>query len=351
MSASTVAVNHEKLQIFVKELFLKAGMEESGAEITADCLVQTNLWGIDSHGVLRVPIYIKRVLSKAMNGAPNIQSIKDAGALEVIHGDNGCGYVVGRAAMERAIEKAEKFSVAAVGAIHSNHFGAAALYTKMAAERGMVGIAMTNVVPNMVVPGGSQPIVGNNPIAISVPTFGDFPFTLDISLSAVAGGKLLLASKKGEKIPLDWATDKDGKPTDDPNKGFAGFLLPVGGHKGYGLALAVDLLSGLMTGGSYLHDLRGMYKQPDEPSRSGHFFMAVNPLALMDKEEFKEKMDDFYNQLKSSPMWDSSMEMMMPGEIEHRTEQKRRAEGFALPPELVKELNKLAADFNMDKQL
>lgn len=351
MGGVNTTVEHKALHAFTKALFTKAGMNEQDAQTSADCLVQTNLWGIDSHGVLRLPIYIKRLLSGAMNPRPEVSTIKDAGALEVMSGDDGCGYVVGKVAMDKAIEKAEKFSISAVGAMRSNHFGAAALYTKMAAERGMIGIAMTNVVPNMVVPGGSKPIVGNNPIAISVPTFGDFPFTLDISLSAVAGGKLLLASKKGEKIPFEWATDKDGRPTDDPDKGFTGFLLPVGGHKGYGLALAVDLLSGLMTGGSYLHDLRGLYKHSDEPSRSGHFFIAINPLALMEKDQFKEKMTDFYSQIKASPMWDESAEMLMPGELEYRTDAKRREEGITLPPDLMKELNELAAELGIEQRL
>ena len=351
MQTTNNTVDHAALHSFTRALFAKAGMGERDATTCADCLVQTNLWGIDSHGVLRVPIYIKRLLTKAMNPTPDIQVVKDAGALSVLHGDDGCGYVVGKAAMARAIEVAKKFSIAAVGAMRSNHFGAAALYTKMAAEEGLIGISMTNVVPNMVVPGGSQPIVGNNPLAISVPTFGDFPFTLDISLSAVAGGKLLLASKKGEKIPLTWATDKEGRPTDDPDKGFAGFLLPVGGHKGYGLALAIDLLYGLLTGGSYLHDLRGLYKHSDEPSRSGHFFIAINPLALMNREEFKAKMADFYSQIKSSPMWDEKAEMLMPGELEYRTDKRRRKEGLVLPPELHKELNALAVELSIDARL
>ena len=336
---------------FTRSLFASTGMAEEDAATCADSLVQTNLWGIDSHGVLRVPIYIKRLRSGAMNKAPEITSVQDVGALEVLNGDDGCGYVIGKKAMNMALDKAENHGIGAVGVMRSNHFGAAALYTKMAADRGLIGIAMTNVVPNVVAPGGAKPIVGNNPFAVSVPTFGEFPFTLDISLSNVAGGKLLLASKKGEKIPLDWATDKDGRPTDDPDKGFGGFLLPVGGHKGYGLALVVDLLCGLLTGGAYLHGLKGMYKYPDDPSLTGHFFIAINPLALMDKEQFKERMDDFYQQIKSSPMWDTSREMLMPGELEYRTEKKRKQEGITLPPELIVELNQLAQELGIDSQL
>ena len=351
MGKSTNNIDDRKLYTFVHELFAKTGMSADDAAICADSLVQTNLWGIDSHGVLRVPIYVKRLRSGAMNKTPDITSVRDVGALEVLNGDNGCGYVVGKRAMTRALEKAENHGIGAVGVMRSNHFGAAALYTKMAANRGMIGIAMTNVVPNVVAPGGAKPIVGNNPFAVSVPTFGEFPFTLDISLSAVAGGKLLLASKKGEKIPLDWATDKEGRPTDDPDKGFAGFLLPVGGHKGYGLALMVDLLCGILTGGAYLHGLKGMYKYPDDPSLTGHFFIAINPLALMEKDILKERMDDFYQQIKSSPMWDTSREMLMPGELEYRTEIKRKQEGIALPQELVVELNELAKNLGIDSQL
>ena len=336
---------------FVYQLFAKTGMVEKDAETCAEYLVQTNLWGIDSHGVLRVPIYIKRLLSGAMNKAPEMSCINDIGALQVWSGDDGCGYIVGREAMDQAIAKADQYGIGAVGITRSNHFGAAALYTKMAVNRGMIGIAMTNVVPNVVAPGGSKPIVGNNPFAVSVPTFGEFPFTLDISLSNVAGGKLLLAIKNGEKIPLDWATDKSGRPTDDPQEGFNGFLLPVGGHKGYGLALVIDLLCGVLTGGAFLHGLKGMYKYPDDPSLTGHFFIAINPLALMRKEEFKERMDDFYQQIKASPMWDSSREMLMPGEIEYRTEQKRKQEGIVLSEELINELNSLANELGIDSQL
>lgn len=351
METSGIAIDDRALHDFVYQLFAKTGMVKKDAETCADYLVQTNLWGIDSHGVLRVPIYIKRLLSGAMNKAPEMSCINDIGALQLWNGDDGCGYIVGREAMEKAIAKADDYGIGAVGVTRSNHFGAAALYTRMAVNRGMIGIAMTNVVPNVVAPGGSRPIVGNNPFAVSVPTFGEFPFTLDISLSNVAGGKLLLAIKNGEKIPLDWATDKDGRPTDDPQEGFNGFLLPVGGHKGYGLALVIDLLCGVLTGGAFLHGLKGMYKYPDDPSLTGHFFIAINPLALMEKELFKERMDDFYRQIKASPMWDSSREMLMPGEIEYRTEQTRKQEGIVLSEELINELNSLADELGIESQL
>ena len=344
-------IQADALESYVSALFEKTEMSAEDAAYCAQSLVQTNLWGIDSHGVLRAPIYIERLMSKAMNPAPNIQKVRGFGALEVLDGDDGMGYVVGRAAMERAIELAELHGVSAVGVVRSNHFGAAALFAKMATEKGLIGIVMTNVIPNVVAPGGSKPITGNNPIAFGVPTFGEFPFMLDISLSNVAGGKLLLASKKGDKIPLDWATDKDGRPTSDPDEAFAGFLLPVGGHKGLGLSYVVDILSGLITGGVFQHEMKSMYKHRDEPSLTCHFMIVINPLALMSREEMENRMRDFYQTIKASPMWDESREMMLPGEIEYRTAVSRRVKGIPLPINLYNDLLALGEKLSVTETL
>ena len=338
MSEKEVIIQADALESFVSALFEKTDMSREDAAYCAQALVQTNLWGIDSHGVLRAPIYIERLRSKAMNPAPDIKKVRGFGALEVLDGDDGMGFIVGRATMARAIELAEQHGISAVGVNRSNHFGAAALFAKMATDRGLIGMVMTNVIPNVVAPGGSKPITGNNPIAIGVPSFREFPFMLDISLSNVAGGKLLLASKKGEKIPLDWATDKDGRPTDDPDLAFAGFLLPVGGHKGLGLSYVVDILSGLITGGVFQHEMKSMYKHRGEPSLTSHFMIVINPLALMNQDEMEERMDSFYQTIKASPMWDDTREMMLPGEIEYRTAVSRRANGIPLPINLYNEL-------------
>lgn len=351
MSEKEVLVNAKALESFVTALFRHAGMEQRDAIFSANAMVRTNLWGIDSHGVLRLPIYIRRLRSGAVKAKPDIRKIRGSQALEVLHGDDGLGFIVGREAMERAIQLAEEFNVGIVGAIRSNHFGAAALYARMAAERNMVGLALTNVIPNMVMPGCSKPVVGNNPIAIAAPTFQEFPFVLDVSLSAVAGGKLLLASKKKEKIPLNWATDREGRPTDDPEKGFAGFLLPMGGHKGFGLALAVDILCGVLSGGVFLNEMKGMYHYPDDPSLTGHLMIAINSPSLMDQEEMKSRMESFCQTVKSAPMWDSSQEMLLPGEIEHRTFQERSKNGIPMPSKLIEELADLGKELGVPESL
>lgn len=344
MSDQEVRVSAEELEPFVDEIFRRAGLAADDAAFSARCLVDTNLWGIDSHGVLRLPAYVQRLRKRAMNPQPRTRLVRGSQGLEVVDGDDGPGFLVGRDAMLRAIELAEAHNVGIVGAIRSNHFGAAALYARLAAERGMVGIAMTNVIPNVVAPGGSRPVTGNNPIAIAIPTYADFPFVLDMSLSAVAGGKLLLASKKGEKIPLDWATDKDGRPTDDPDKAFAGFLLPMGGFKGLGLSYAVDILCGLITGGVFGDQMKSMYAHPDDPSLTGHLMIAVNLAAIITPEEMKARMAAFHARIKASPMLDPKAEMFLPGEIEHRTAQRRLEQGIPLPPKLHNELVALGAE-------
>jgi len=344
-------VTAESLSGFVTAVFQAAGCSEAGARDMAECLVQTNLWGIDSHGVLRTPEYLKRFQSGAMNSQPDIRTLKSGSGLEVLDADNGAGYIAGRAAMARAIELAKAGNIAAVGIINSNHCGAASLYARMALEHGMIGIAMSNVAPNMVAPGGSKPITGNNPIAVAVPTFGEFPFVFDISLSAVSGGKILVAAKNGEEIPFGWATDREGRPTTDPNIGFKGFLLPMGGHKGFGLSLLVDILCGVITGGSFQHQLKSMYVYPDDPSNTAHLMLVINPLFLMSKEQLKERMAEFFQTVKQSPMWDADSEMLLPGEIEYRKENERRSKGIPIPEPLYKELVQLGKDMNLDSAL
>jgi len=351
MQHNEVPVSAENLQTFAAEIFRIAGMNAENADFCARCLVQTNLWGIDSHGILRLPRYTQRLSRKVIAANPKVTTIRGSGAFEVMHGDDGMGYLVGRAAMQRANHLARTHGVGMVGVVRSNHFGAAALFAKMAADQGLVGIAMTNVVPKLIMPGASKPITGNNPLAVAAPTAEPFPFMLDISLSAVAGGKLLLAGKKGEKIPLDWATDVDGRPTDDPYQGAAGYLLPLGGHKGFGLSLVVDLLCGVITGGMFQFGVKNMNEDQDDPSLTSHMMMAIDPAAIMSPDELTARMAQFYKTIKTTPLWDDSKEMFLPGEIEYRTQQKRLATGIPLPPALFADLNELGAKLGADTAL
>ncbi len=346
MSENVTLVNHEELKAFVCNVFKTAGLEKEEALFHAEALVDTSLRGVDSHGVMRVPAYINRMLNGAINVKPSINMIRGSKGLQVLDGDHASGFTVGRAAMEKAIEVAKEHNVGAVGAINSNHFGAASLYARMAAEEGMVGIAMTNVLPLIVAPGASEPVTGNNPFAISIPTHGEIPFDLDMSLSKVAGGKLTLAIKKGEKIPMDWATDSEGKPTDDPQEAFKGFLMPMGDYKGLGLSYAVDILSGLITGGAFSHQLKSMYAKPQDPSLTSHMMIAINLSAIIGKDEMKSRMEQYIDQLKETPMWDGS-EMRFPGELEHLKLIERKEKGVPIPTKTFEELQQVAEKMNL----
>ncbi len=345
-----VVVRPAELEQFVFELLRSAGMESDGAAFTARSLVLTNLWGIDSHGVLRVPAYVRALRAGAINGRARPRALRGTGAFAILDGDDGSGFVVGRAAMLHAIELARQHGVGVVAAINSNHFGAAGVYARLAADVGRIGIAMTNVRPNVVAPGGSRPVTGNNPLAIAVPTEADFPFVLDMSCSTVAGGKLILAGKKGVRIPLDWATDREGRPTDDPDEGFAGFLLPMGGFKGLGLAYAIDILCGVVAGGPFGIDLKDMYSHPDESSKIGHLMVAIDTNSILSAEEMSARMATFTRMIKSSPMRNPAEEMLLPGELEHRSA-LRRAAGIPLPTSLYTDLLALATELNTEASL
>ena len=340
-------IGHDALTPFLANIFQNLGMTAGNAEICADDIVLTNLWGIDSHGVLRLPIYAQRLRANIIRGNPRVRVLADEGAMRILDGDDGMGYLVGHQAMSQAIEIAGKFGIGAVSIRNSNHFGAASLYTWQAVQAGYMAFAMTNVQPNLVVPGGSRPITGNNPIAFGAPTRLGFPFLLDISMSTVAGGKLHLAREKGESIPLGWATDSKGLPTEDPADALEGFLLPLGGHKGFGLSLVVDLLCGVINGGAFQHRIHSMYTKPDEPSRTGHMMIALNPGLFLDENAYLDRMDQFYSTVNSSPMSDSAVRMYLPGEIEHETLERRRAEGIPLPRTLLEKINVLASELNV----
>lgn len=339
----------ELLDSYIREMYIKSGLPEKDAGICAECTVRTNLWGIDSHGVLRTPAYIKRILGTAINAKPEIKALKgEEGPLTLATGDDGMGYVVASECMDMTIAKAKKFGIGIVVVNRSNHFGAASLFARKAANAGMLGIVTTNVIPNIGMPGNKQPVTGNNPLALAAPLPGPYPFSLDISMSAVAGGKILLAQKKGEKIPNTWAIDKDGHPTDDPFAGFSGILLPTGMHKGLGMSLFIDIVTGVLSGGPFLQNIRSMYKHQKMPSHTSHFFCAIAPDFFMDKNEFESRMQEWIRMIKATPMADEGAEQLIPGEIEYKMEKQRQKEGISLPLELINDLEELEKALKMN---
>lgn len=351
MNEAVKYVSSESLHGFIRELFAAGGMRPQEADWFAETIVQANLWGIDSHGVIRVPTYFSRILSNAINRRADIRILRKAPAITLVDADGAAGAVAGRAAMEQAVEDARAHGIGAAGVTNSNHFGAAALYSQLAAKQGMVGIAMTNVMPLIAAPGAKAPVVGNNPLSIAIPTYCPFPFCLDMSMSVVAGGKLHLAVAKGEKIPYGWGVDSEGRPTDDPQKALEGFLLPIGGYKGLGLAYAVDILSGVITGGLFADEMRSMYHDPDVPSLTGHFMIAMDLSAWIRPEEMKSRMERYHHFIQNVPMADGAAPLVFPGELEALQEQTRRREGIPVPVSTLETLERLKEEHHIQSDL
>ncbi|HJB53154.1 MAG TPA: Ldh family oxidoreductase [Candidatus Oscillibacter pullicola] len=348
--SNTYSVPDKTLRTLITELYSKAGMPESEAAYHADGLVTASLRGMDSHGVLRTSAYLSRIQNGAINVHPHMRFVEAAQALQVLDADGASGYTAGRTGMMRAIDLARQNGLGMVLVRNSNHFGAAALYAQMAVDQGMMGFSTTNVKPGVTAPGASGNVVGNNPFAVGIPTYCDFPFMLDMALSVVAGGKLKMAIAKGEKIPLDWATDKDGIPTDDPQKGFDGYFLPVGGFKGLGMAYAIDILCGVLTGGAFQNHIRNMFKDPTEPSRTCHMFLAVDVSRLMGEEEIRRRMTEYRDYIRSIPTV-SGKPLVLPGEIEAACMRERLQNGIPLLESLYAELESLAKQYQLSVRL
>lgn len=351
MAENVRNISCDALKSFTAELFTAGGMNPADAAWYAETIVQANLWGIDSHGILRVPAYFERILKDAINRHPQMQMSRRAPAVTLLNADGAGGPIAGKAAMEQAISDAKAHGVGICGVTNSNHFGAAALYSRMAAAQGMIGISMTNVRPLIAAPGAKAAVVGNNPLSISIPTYCEFPFMLDMSMSVVAGGKLHLAAAKGETIPKDWAVDRNGIPTDDPKAALEGFLLPIGGYKGLGLAYAVDILSGVITGGLFADEMRSMYHDPDVPSQTGHFFMAIDLSAWITPEEMRRRMLHYHEFIQGVPMADGAPPLIFPGELEQRRERERRISGIPVPLSTLETLQNLKAHYSLKTDL
>lgn len=344
-------LNHEVLKAFVAEVFEKSGMPAEDAAWYAETLVKTNLRGMDSHGVMRVPNYINRIKKGAINARPNMELTQIAPAITMVDGDNAAGCVASKKAMECAIDNARKFGVGIAAVKNSNHFGAGASYAQLAVDQDMIGIVLTNVPTLITAPGAKKKLVGNNPIGIGIPTYSEHPFMLDMSLSVVAEGKLRFAAAKGAKIPTTWAADVNGNPTDDPNEALKGFLLPIAGFKGLGLAYVVDILCGVLTSGIFADKIKSMYRNPDEPSQIGHMMLAINLPAFITPEEMKEHMAYYHEYLEAAPLVEGAAPLCFPGEIENNCEKLRRKEGIPVPVSIIEQLNALKEEYGVVAEL
>lgn len=322
---------------FCVSLLSACGVPQGDGELFIDSLLFSELRGVKSHGIARLPVYIRRIMRGLMSPKTKIEEVSSKGAISLVDGGNGLAPVVGCWAMDKCIELARDHGVGVVGVRNSNHLGSLAYYVIRATNAHMIGFAISNTAPAMAPWGGKAPMLGTNPLAIGIPARRELPIVLDMATSVVARGRIRIAAARGERIPLGWAIDEDGLPTEDPVKALKGTLLPIGGPKGYGLALIIDILSGLMTGSAFLDEV-GANDDFSKPMRIGHLFAALDPTVFL--QDFEDRVDEYIRKVKSSPCKEGER-IYMPGEIEFLKMQGNDRE-IVLDYNIMKELKGLS---------
>ena len=343
---NTFLVDPDKLRSFCTELLMKEKMSCEDAFVTADNLVDADLSGVESHGVSRITNYMKRLRSGvvAHSGGPIVTNERAASL--AIDGNNQMGMVSGKFAMEKCIEKAKINGSCFATVNHSNHFGTASYYSRIAADKGCIGIAGTNAPPNIAPWGSSQKFMGTNPISISTPTLSD-PITLDMAPSVVAMGKIILAAKLGKPIPEGWVLDPDGNPTTDPVVGQYGTLIPIGGPKGSGIAIFMEILCGVLAGAQYGPHINHFWNDFKNPQDVGHFFCAIDISAFSDYETYLKRLDEFVKEIKALPLSKGASQIFMPGELEVIKRKARKENGIEMSSNVYEELKALADQYGL----
>ena len=353
-SESKRLISFDDLTSFCKQAYMKVGVPEEEAYIVARLLARSDLRGVETHGVTRLPIYIKRLQKGYVRASLQLTYIKDKGPVAFAEAHGSMGHVVAYKAMQTVIKKAEEYGIGWLSVRDSGHFGVAGLFPMMAAEEDLIGYICSNSAPMMAPYGGRERIIGNNPLSYAFPVSQYPPVVVDFSCSVVSSGKLILSRKKGEKIPLGWACDRDGLPTEDPYQGYegGGTLAPVGGHKGYGLTVAHEILTAVLTGGKWTSNIKSLYEE-DKSGIQGtcHTFMALDPDCFIGREAFKQNMDRYIKGIKESGKAKNVEEILMPGEPELKTESERIERGIPLLQNTVDELSALGESLGVSLSL
>jgi len=343
-------VDAVRLTGFAAAVYAAAGMPVADARLVADTLVQADLWGHQSHGVLRLGWYLDRVRNKVMKPVTKPEFAVDAGAVAVIDGHDGVGHVLTVLATKEAVKRAKAHGIGAVGVRNSNHFGTCMYYTMMGAREGCVMFLTTNGGPAMAPWGGRRKIIGTNPWSVAAPVGKRAPFVVDMANTGVARGKIYLARNKRLPIPLGWAINAAGEPTTDPQEAIDGIILPMAEHKGYAIAAMVDVLSGVLTGSGFLSAVHSPYKTA-EKSNCGHLMIALNIEAFQPLAQFNARMEEFADEIKAVPTAKGFDEVFYPGEIEAKNDARNRKEGILFPDDTLADLRRIARETGLEARL
>jgi len=344
----SLRVPEQDLRAFVQALFLSAGLETANAATVTDSLVTSDLRGTHSHGVIRVPFLVDRLINGGATRNADFAIVEQAPATALVDGDRALGAITATRAMALAIDMASTQGIGMVGARNSDFIGACAHYAMMALPAGMIGIAWTNGFPGMTAWGASRSSIGNNPIAFAAPSLTRGPVVLDMALSIAAGGRIRVAAKNGERIPSDWLLDRNGHATDDPQALYdGGALLPLG-YKGFGLAVFGEILCGALTGSRILAEIPAWHKDTASAVANGHVHIAIDIAKFIDPQAFKARVDAIIEILKAAPLMSSVQEILLPGERAWKTHQLNECQGIPLTDAVVNDLQVLAQRLRVD---
>ncbi len=343
-------IDPDRLIEFATAVYASAGVPGADAHLIADTLVQADLWGHQSHGVLRLGWYFDRLRNGVMQPVTRPEFVVDAGAIAVIDGHDGVGHVLTELATREAVKRAKAHGLGAVAVRNSNHFGTCMYYTRLGAREGCVMMLTTNGGPAMAPWGGRRKIIGTNPLSIAAPAGRHAPFVVDMAATGVARGKIYLARQKRQPIPLGWAINAAGEPTIDPQEAIDGIILPMAEHKGYAFATMVDMLSGVLTGSGFLSAVHSPYKTA-EKSNCGHLMIAMNIEVFQPLAEFNARMERFVEEIKAVPLAQGFDQVFYPGEMEERRDAANRQEGLLLPQDTLDDLARIARETGLESRL
>lgn len=334
-----------QLEALSVAIFTAAGMAAEDAQLVAEHLVRVDLRGVHSHGLMRIPEYVKKLATDGVDPRGRPRVVHEDGACLVVDGGNSMGQVGARFAMERTIERAQETGIAATAVRGSNHCGAMALYAMQALGSDMIGIATTNALPTMAPWGGAERILGINPLGVAIPAGEERPIVYDAAFSATALGKVRVYQQKGLQLPERWALD--GNATTDPAAAMEGLLLPIGDYKGTALAMIMGILSSMLSGAAYGTEL-GTLQDGPTAGQDGHFVAAVRVGAFEDVARFKSRVDGAIRQLHSARRAPGVERIYAPGELEFETEARYRAEGIPLNDLTLRDISAAAAAVGVD---
>jgi len=329
----------EDLELFAVECLVAAGAGREHARITANLLTRTDAFGVHSHGLKNLGGYIEKSRRGALDLTAEPTTVVDGPAFALLDAHGAMGMVSGVLAMRAAVEKARSTGIAVVVVRNSTHFGAAGLYALIAAEEGMIGLTASNVDPNMTIPGARGKVIGNNPIAYAIPAGKHRPVIFDIALSAVASLKVVKARAQGASIPEGWIVDGHGRPTTDPSRyPDEGAMMPMAAHKGYGLALLVDALTGALAGAATSDQIPSWLFDMDRPNDASHVFMVIDPGPFGGTPAYGSRMEGFLDRIHAVPLADGADEVLHPGQLEWRSYDRAVEQGLSLPVDVAEAL-------------